>query len=518
MTARNSKLFPPVFFLILFAALTLLYYPTFNNPPRSDYWTAYYHFHQVAASPEPLAWIALCNYDPWEHGTFRPVSHLILYLQFRLFNPWFTGNRLTNFSLYLLTILLLFMLAQQLGLDTVLTAAFLGVYAFLYSHFDIVTWTFQIYTTSSFCAFLFGFILYIRYIRTEKDLLLLPAGALFLYAMFSAEAYTLWPLAILIPGLGARRLFPEPPPSRKRLLKLSGTMLASVYLLYGFAFILARTADTVTGPLPRPSLALAATAAAGIFFNLAYTGFLVNLLPFVTEPTVFKDNIDMGGLLVRWYDPLPSIIIWTGLGTFLLIALAAAILYRKKKFRTLLILSFLFFLYSSFLFILTLARLTTNEHRYVFSQFRYQYIPNGLLALILAAALGKSIRRKRKNLFRVLAPLLVILAVNLLYTRKYISIINQQLRPLAVMLGNIQAAVAEGRINAEAPLFIDDEVTGALPELCWNNDMAGFMEHSYQWFFPPDWMPYFSFSPGGAAWVIEPENPEIISPVGRNFN
>lgn len=512
MTAGNLKIFPPAFFLILFAALLLLYYPTFNNPPRSDYWTAYYHFHQVAASPEPLAWLSLCNYDPWEHGTFRPVSHLILYLQFRLFNPWFTGNRLTNFSLYLLTILLLFLLARQFGLDSVLTAAFLGAYAFLYSHFDIVTWTFQIYTTSSFCAFLLGFILYIRVVRTGRSRFLPATGALFLYAMFSAEAYALWPLAVLIPGLGARRLFPEPPPPRKRLLKLSGTMLASVYLLYGVVFILTRTAATVTGPLPRPSVALAATAAAGIFFNLAYTGTLVNLFPFVTEPTVFKDNIDMGGLLVRWYDPLPSIIVWAGLGTFLVLALAAAILYRKKKFRTLLILSFLFYLYSSLLFILTLARLTTNEYRYVFSQFRYQYIPNGLLALILAAALGDFVRRKKKYLFRILALLLVILAVNLLYTRKYISIINQQLRPLAVMLGNIQAAVAEGMITAEDPLYIDDEVPGALPELCWNDDMAGFMEHSYQWFFPPDWMPYFSFTREDAAWVIEPENPEIISP------
>lgn len=490
--------------------LAAVFGSSFDKPPRSDYWTAFYYFHQAAASPAPAAWLSLCNYDPWRHGTFRPVSHLLLYLEFRVFKTWFVGNRLVNFTMYFSSILLLFLLARQFGLNSALTLALLWVYAFLYSHFDIVTWTFQIFSTSSFCAFLLGFIVYARFLKTGKGLLLIPMGLLFLYAMLCSEVYAFWPLAVLILALGVKRLFPEARPDRKRLLKLSGGVLFLIYLAYAGLFAATRGAANSTGPLPHPGAGQILTAVAGPFFNLAYNGILVNLLPFVSEPAVIFYNIDMGGLLIRWYDHLAAIITWGGLAVFLVLVLLAARLYLRKRFRPLLLMSFLLFLYFTNLFVVTFSRLTTNEYRYVFTQFRYQYIPNALLALMLAVALGEFVRPRLKSLLALVAVLLPILALNLYYSHKYISFISGQLEPLGLMLENIRSEISAGRISAQEPLYIDRRVTESLPELCWNEDMARFMGGTYQWFFPPAWMPCFTFSFEKASWLIGPDNPAQI--------
>ena len=514
-----------VYFVILLTALAALFAPSFDKPPRSDYWVAFYHFHLVAASPGPPTWLSLCNYDPWQHGTFRPVAHLILYLQFRLFSHWFVVNSLTNFAMYFFSIVLLFLLARQFNLNPVLTAALLAVYAFLYSHFDIVTWTFQIFSTSSFCAFLLGFILCVKFVRTGRGLLLPPTALLFLFAMLCSEAYAFWPLSFLILVLGNRHLFPGPVADRKRLLKLSVITLAALYLAYAAIFIATRAAVNATGPLPRPTTGQVATAYggvfqvamafSGVFFNLIYNGILVNLLPFVTEPTVIKDNIDMGGLLIRWYTPLPMIITLSGMLTFLILGAMGLGLYLKKQFRVLLTLVFLFFLYFSDLFVVTFARLTTNEPRYVFSQFRYQYIPNALMVLMLSTVLGAIFKPGKRTLLIIFLILLPILTVNIYYSHKYIAIINRQLLPLGKVLGNIRRYIQDGLINVDNPLLIDRRITRALPDLCWNEDMERFMKGTYQWFFPPEWMPYFTSSASKATWVIHPGNLDNIYKLKR---
>ncbi len=187
-----------IYFAVLLLALLVLFLPSFDNPPRSDYWSAFYVFQQVEASPAPPNWPSILTFDLWQHGTYRPLSHLILYLEHLFFSPRFIWNHILNFAAYSLAVILLYLLALRLALDRVLTAALLTVFAFLFSHFDILTWTFQIWSVLAFCALLLGFILFIDHLRSRRAIILVPVGVLFLFGMLCSEVYALWPLAVLI--------------------------------------------------------------------------------------------------------------------------------------------------------------------------------------------------------------------------------------------------------------------------------------------------------------------------------
>ncbi|MFH1037514.1 MAG: hypothetical protein V1789_02450 [PVC group bacterium] len=492
-----------LFLAVLLCLLVLFYLPSFSNAPRSDYWVALYYFQLADASPSPLSWLSLCNYDPWEHGTYRPVSHLLLYLEHKLFGVHFIGNHLVNFFMYFLSIVLLFFLARAFFLDTFLTAAFLTVYAFLFSHFDIITWTFQVFTTMSFSAFLLGFLLFIRYQQSGKKGLLFVIGALFLFGMFCFELYALWPLAVILIWRGRRFLFPSPPaPGEKNLFRPTCFMLGIVYALYLAAFILTRMAEQTTGDLPKLTPALVVLGVCSVFFNLLYNGFLVNLFPFVTEPLVIRDNLDMAGLLVGWYTSLPAIICWTGGITVLLLCVGAIVLYRRGKKQTLLILSFFMFLLFTYYFIVSLSRLTTNDVWYPFTQFRYQYVANALLVLMAVTVLTGVIRPKRLGKIVTGCLLLPVLAINMQLSHKYMTRINTELEPLGLLLSTIRSGIERGEITPRAKLFIEDGITTHLPPLCWNEDMALFMKGSYQWFFPADRQNCFTFSPPEASWIL----------------
>ncbi len=502
-TSRRDALF----LAALIALLVLFYHRSFSNPPRSDWWVALYYFHLADASPEPLAWLSLTRYDPWEHGTYRPVSHLLLYLEHQVFGVHFVWNHLVNFSMYCLSIVLLYLLALRFRADRFLAGAFLLVYAFLYTHFDIVTWTFQIFTTLSFSAFLLGFLLYLSFLETGRTSRLVATGALFLFAMYNFELYAFWPLALLLLAAGRRHLLPPGRTStEKNPLLPTGIALAAVYLLYIAVFIWTRMAEDTSGDLPRLGPLLVLRGVGAVFFNLFYNGLLVNLAPSVSEPLVIRDNLDMAGTLVKWYGDLPTILPWAaGIG-LLLLALAGSGLRRRKKTRTLLILSFLFFLYFTYYFIVSVSRLTTNDIWYPFTQYRYQYIANALLVLMAAAALSDLVRPKRLGKIAIACLLLPLLAINMRYSRKYMVRIEDDLKPLGRLLNSIRSGIEKGEISPRARLYIDDGITGYLPPICWNEDMARFMQGTYQWYFPSDWIDCFAFTRDGAAWVILPRD------------
>ncbi len=492
-----------IFLLCLIGLLTLFYSPSFSNPPRSDYWVALYYFHLADTSSQPLSWLSLCNYDPWEHGTYRPISHLLLYLEHKLFGVHFIGNHLVNFFMYCLSIVLLYLLAIKLNLDKFLTAVFLTVYAFLFSHFDIVTWTFQIFTTMSFSAFLLGFLLYLTFLETGRRGLLFIIGVLFLFGMYCFELYALWPLALILLARGRHYFLASAQPvPRKNPLRPTSWLLAAVYFLYLAVFLLTRLAGPTTGELPKLNPGLVLLGGCSVFFNLVYNGILVNLVPFVTEPLVIRDNLDMAGVLVGWYSSLPAIICWTGGISVLLLSVAAVVLYRRKKARPLFMLSFLMFLLFTYYFIVSVSRLTTNDVWYPFTQFRYQYVANAVLVLIVVTVLTGVVHLRRLGKIATCCLLLPVLAVNMQLSHKYMTRIDRELKPLGVLLATIHSGMKKGEITPRAKLFIEDGITGHLPPLCWNEDMARFMKGSYQWFFPTDRQTCFTFSRSEASWIV----------------
>ncbi len=489
-----------LYFCLLFAGLFLLYRPAFRNPPRSDYWSAFYVFQQLDASPRTLAWTGVFTFDLWQHGTYRPLSHLVPYLQHRLFSPDFTWNHITNFAGYCLSLFLLFLLAAKLSLDRTLAALFLAVFAFLFSHSDILTWTFQLFTILSFCAFLLGFILQIKYLESRRAIFLLPVGLLFLLGMLTLEIYALWPLAIFIlpHALAA-------PPRPYFKWRDAAPLLA--YVFYLGCWLAHRG---TTGSLPAPTAGEVGTGFLLVFFNLAYTGIAVNILPVLARPVFFDDNMNLGGWILALGGRLETAVAWGGGAVLLLVLPAAWLLVRKKRRRPLAVLAFFFFLYLTNFFTAAVARLTTNTALYPLSQFRYQYIPNALLALMLTAAIGGLLRPRTRGKVIIGLILVPVLVFNIAVSRRQIADLGERLRPLGMMLENIRQGLEEGTINEGARLHIEPGVPDRVHSPGWNHNMARFMEGNFHWFFPAREMGKFTLDPDEAVWVItEGSFPEL---------
>ena len=206
----------------------------------------------------------------------------------------------------------------------------------------------------------------------------------------------------------------------------------------------------------------------------------------------------MGGLLRNTID----FSLWVGAGVIVLLVVGGVLLYRKRKIPALGRLGFLLFLYFSNFFIITMARLTTNRTDYSLAQFRYQYIPNALLVLILIALLTYLFRLTRRRVIIICVLLIPILIYNAYLTFHYTELIDRQLAPLKNLLSILRKSITTGRINPNRPLYLHPRLPSLLPPLCWNEDMARFMEGNYQWLFSGPELESFTLDPTRAAWII----------------
>ena len=481
------------YFSLLLAILVFIFAPSFTNPPRSDWWSAFYAFHLVDASPGPPDFWFIVNHDPWRDGTFRPLAHPVLYLEHRLFGSDLLLYHLINFGAYFLSIILLFLLGKRFGIRTGTLFLFLALAAVLFTHSDIVTWTFHVTMPLSFSAFLLGIILFLRYRGEGNKLLLVPAGFLFLCSLLCLELYLLWPLGLLLFLRGSA-------PARRRPAVL---MIITVYWLYFLVFLITRTAPHTSGSVSFPGAGDVFLSLCAVFFNLLYNGILINLLPFLALPLRVTQNIEMTGPAASWSpNLLRTVVIAAGTVSIVLVILFS--FFRKSRRKIPPGMGLLFFFSAAGFFVLALGRSTTENFDDIFLQFRYQYIANAFLALLGALAFDRLVRsgpvRKGIGLLLILA-----LIFNVITVRGTVTLIDTELFPLKSFLGRVREGIEQGEINPQRPLAMPDWIPSYLPSLCWNEDMGRFFRGTYQWVFSRE--DIFCFTPfiRDAAWVVDGE-------------
>lgn len=494
-----------LYFAVVFSALFVLYLPTFANPPHVDYWEAFYTFHGAGNWSALRTFITIINHDPWQDGTFRPFSYLFLYLEYNLFAGNFVWNHVINFLLYCLSVILLYRLAISLALDRLPTVVLLAVFIFLFPHSGILTLTFHQFALIGFSAFLGGFILYLRWLRTKKFRFLIVGGLLFLTGMFCYEAFDFWPLAIVILRLLYReRGVQHTGDTPNNGCRYDVAMLVLVYLIYLAVFRLTRTASVTTGPLPDITAVGVLLSLCAAFFNLAYTGIFLNLFPFLASPCRFADWVELGGPVTRIPDySLPAYIIVGGAVTAVLIGIGGWFPYRRKKLTALLTLSFLLYLYISNFSTIFLARIPLGDLHHILVQFRYQYVPDALLVLVGATLLTTALPRKK--LGRTIARILLVwvLVANVAVSHQVAMEVNRHLAPLNRVLNRIREGIASGEINTQNRLYIQRGITDYLPRLCWHKGIGRKTQGSYEWGFPPDERDCFTLSRREAAWILD---------------
>lgn len=513
---KTKKKFTLVYFCLLFISLSFVYFPSFFYPLRSDWWSTAYFFHSINNFPAASKWMHIFQYDPWSQIRFQPLAYSILYIERLLFGSNFVYFHIFNFILYFISILLLYKLALNFCKSKILTAVFMGVFAFLFSHFDIISWSFHIYIIFAFCSFLLGFILYINFLRSGKAILFPFVIFLFLLGMLCYETFVLWPLAIVIlsymGNITDRHRF-----KKYKLVQSYLSVIGLVYFIYFAIFFLTRFFSIYEEPLvstPMPALFSIQTivfSSFAVFFNILYNSLLVNFIPSLAFPIIIDANLNLGGFLTKIPLPFLDNLIFFGGSLFIGMFLAMAVHLFKYKYFNILktIIFFLFLLFSEF-FILFYFRKFTNLSIFILTQFRYLYISNAFVTLMVLYLIDRFLKPTRRAKGIIYLILFAILTLNIQASRQGIAILNTHLAPLKRMLSNIKIGIKNCQINKENRLFINDDIVKKLPPLCWNKEMGKlFMENTYQWVFSEEEIKCFS-SFKDAKWIVNEEDFSIV--------
>lgn len=498
-----------LFFGLLFLSLLVIYLPTFFHPPRSDCWTLFYFFHHIEKLDGTCKWLYVLRFDPWTQIRFQPLAYLILYLEYCIFGSNYMWYHYIHFLLYCLSILLLYKFSIFFVKDKKILLCFLSLFAFLYAHFDIVSWWLHAYIILGFCMCIGSFILWLKYLETNKKIYFLFSFLFLLLGMLCYETYFLWPFGVLI-------LTNKDKASKGRFFKKAAVFTFSIYIVYIFSFLLVYQIKTYDNSLLDVKLLdLIKNIIIVPFivsFQIIYNGLIVNFFPWLGFPFFIcreDGNLELNYLLFSIQKFLGDtkteyFFILLGMVSFVLIfyVLFSILSLSKIRRKNKLFILFCFYLLFSNYFILYLCRLFTNDIGFLFRQFRYNFILDAFIMVILPSVIeGINFNKFKKNLLYFIWTISLI--SNITLVNKGILFENRQLLPLSELLNKIKIKIKEVSVSKEK-IYIPSDIIYYLPEMCWNKEMGKrfIPEGTYQWLFSPRELGYFSFTLEGAEWTI----------------
>jgi tetratricopeptide (TPR) repeat protein len=332
--------------------------------------------------------------------------------------------------------------------------------------------------------------------------------------MLLYEVFFFWPLAIII----LTHLSAVCNNDKFKMGRLKAPylfVLVLTYIPYGLLFLLDRVSRLSHGPsIPLSqffSLKLITLNGLRVFFDVFYNNFLVNLFPWLAWPLRTDENLKMGGFILGHEIALDKIILFAGSLIIVIFIVAIACLFKKKQLETTKTLLFFLFLLFSELFVLFHCKSLVNDTSYILTQFRFQYIPNALCVLTTLFLLDRFLKslKIKKMIYVVLS---LILVLNILAVKGGISILNQQLMPLGKMLSNIKRNIHNGSIGQYNKLYLEDDLSDYLPNLCWNIYMGErfIAQGGYRWLFSSKEIQYFSKDINDAYWIVDKGDFNVI--------
>lgn len=515
-----------IYSIVLFIMLLTISFPSLSYPPLSDYWEMFYFFHHLSEKTGLIKWLHILNHDPWEHIRYQPLSRIFLYTFHLTFGSNFIFFNIFNFLFYFFNVLILYKFALNFSKNLTIPILFVGLFTFLFNHFDTVLWSFHIYILVGFCMFLLGFMSYIKYLKTGKTFFIFFMALFFISGMLCYESFFLWPLGIVILS-SIKSLRTEGAIKKGNIFRMCWKVLSVLYAFY-FLFYLftrsintyVRTSHTISDFIIYPSFIKTASL---VFFNALYNNIAVNLFPLLSFPLQVAENIYMRGPIINYIsieDTRFLVIFVVGVIVTVLLALFFIYLYRKRYLEELKIIGFLLFLMLSEPYITFYCRTALNNaFLYNCTEFRYQYIPNAFIILIIIFVIDRFLilSKTRKMIMYIL--LLAIFVLNIYCIRKVINIYNYHFANLNKMLFNIKTDIRNGLVNKENKLYIDKDIHDYLPHLCWNIEMGELFIYkgNYQWMFSRREVEYFAESLNEAAWSIDKSDFSIVKKSKANI-
>lgn len=486
----NNKHFDLIFSLILLGLLLIVAFPSLYNPPISDYWpTMFYPFHSFEALPGPT-WIHVLNIDPCEQMRYQPLSRIFYYILHSIFGSNYFMYNFFNLIFYYISMLLLYKFSLRFSENRPLCSFTVVLTTFLFSHFDLVLWSCHMYILIGLITFLLGFICYIDFLKTRNNKFLLFAALLFLAGMWCYEAFVLWPFAILILS-SIKNLKKEIKNRQPGSFVSNFILLGTVYSTYIATFIYTRSIGTYETPIYKYSALLKISnfllGGLTVLFNTFYNTIILNTFPPLAFPLQIKENLYLKGPLIKYFQTHNNseAIFYVG-AAFGLALLTCIFILFKKKYREELKVIFLFlFLMLTTPFITFSLRMVDNAYLYCITEFRYQFIPNIFLILLITYIISKVLKlsdKALKTLYKFSIPIIILNIICILIVA---GIYRRQLAPLRIMFASISAGIKSGLINEDHKVYIDNNLPDYMPALCWNIEMGEryVKEGNYKWLF-----------------------------------
>ena len=512
-----------IYIVLLFVIFAGVSFSSFSYPPLSDDWEVFYSFHHLDQFSGSVEWLHILNFDVVEKMGYRPLSHLFYYVLHLVFGSNFMFFQLFNFLFYILSVIVLYRFSLYFSKDRFMAAAFVGLFAFLFTHFDIVLWSSHIYIIAGFTMLLLGFMHYMRFLKTGRKTLLFSVMLLFLMGMLCYESFFFWPLGIIILSC-IKELRGERAAGRHSIIKTNAVVLAITYAIYFLFYLFVRSLGTYESPAHELGdfLKLSSVISSGllVLFSAVYNNIIVNIIPFLAFPFKVTENIYMAGPVINYIDRMHEGVIFAG-GALVggLLIFLSVYLHKKKRSEELKIIWFFLFLMLSEAWVIFFCRSATGGFVYNLTEFRYQYVPNAFVILIALLVFTRFLRPSQKSKQIICVSLILLLTLNIYCGQRVMNIYNFHFANLQKMLSSIRSGIRDGSITKNNRLYIDEDMPDYLPHLCWNIYMGEqFIDKgNYQWMFSRKEMENFSFDPEGARWIIDKEDFKVVKKSPENM-
>lgn len=416
-----------------------LFHESLGSIFRSDYWLILTLFNrQEGFSFETVKNISL--FEMFGDIRFQPLAHLLMYLRHLAFGNHVVLYNLLNLALHVVTAFLVFLILARLLKEARISFLFGAWFLALFSQFDTVVWTYHIYIVVGTIFTLACAYMVYRYVETEERrfLVLAATAGLLSLLLYEAAVFVLAAIPLLVLAAGH---------ATGRNVARKEFVFAVVTVLAAYAFYVAFTAYGVSLEKPSGKMSLRDLLGPEHVF-LSTKAVLTNLWAssFVKNVGVLSDvkitdivHLSLEPETYRKADAILKIL----LGLVLL----GLIRPRRTSYFAVLLLA----VGLSYVFIIALGRLLTNDAHYLMAQPRYQYFPNVFALLALALLLADRVGQTRIR--RLTVPVIIAMifwnAQNVLYANNKV---HAAMRPIDGHYQRIAAYLAE---HPDTTVFID---------------------------------------------------------------
>lgn len=416
-----------------------LFHESLGSIFRSDYWLILTLFNrQEGFSLETVKNISL--FEMFGDIRFQPLAHLLMYFRHLVLGNHIALYNLLNVALHVLTAFLVFLMLARLLKEVRVSFLFGAWFLALFSQFDTVVWTYHIYIVVGVIFALVCAYMAYRYAEAgERRFLVLAATAgLLSLLLYEAAVFVLAAIPLLVLAAGH---------ATGRNVVRKEFVFAVVTVLAAYAFYAAFTAYGISLEKPSGKMSLRDLLEPEHVF-LSTKAVLANLWTssFVKNVGVLSDvkitdivHLSLEPETYRKADAILKIL----LGLVLL----GLVRPRRVGYFAVVLLA----VGLSYVFIIALGRLLTNDAHYLMAQPRYQYFPNVFALLALALLLADRFRQAhiRRLAVPVIGAMIFWNAQNVLYAN------NKVHAAMHPMDGHYQRITAHFAEHPDTTVFVD---------------------------------------------------------------